>query len=458
MFSRNVLKELDLWAKRSYRKPLVLRGARQVGKTTVVNQFSKNFKQYIYLNLELREDRVLFENYSDVKELTRAIFFLKNQPYDIQETLIFIDEIQAVPTAINQLRYFYEKLPELYVIAAGSMLETLFNKDLVFPVGRVEYLVVRPVSFVEYLNALGEKSALEQLNNIPLPGFAYEKLYQLFHQYSLIGGMPEIVSHYAAHRDLVALKTLYEGLLIAYLDDVEKYATSKNQAEVIRQVIRSAFLEAGKRIKFQSFGGSNYGSREIGEALRSLEKALLINLIYPVTSTEPPLLSNRRKSPKLQVLDTGLMVYLAGIQQEVLGIRDLNDVYQGTLIEHLVGQELLANQFSALSELNFWVREKKTSMAEVDFVYPYKGKLIPIEVKSGATGKLRSLHQYMNVASHKMAVRFYSGEIRMDEVKTADSTYQLLSLPYFLVSHLERYLEWFRDEQNNLFDSVKTRT
>ena len=443
MFSRNILRELELWVKRDHRKPLVIRGARQVGKTTIVNQFSKNFKQYIYLNLELSEDKALFENYYDIEELTRAIFFLKNQPYDIQKTLIFIDEIQAAPTAINQLRYFYEKLPELYVIAAGSMLETLFNKDLIFPVGRVEYLVVRPVSFAEYLNALGEKSALEQLDNIPLPNYAYEKLYRLFHQYSLIGGMPEVVSHYAAHRDLVALKPLYESLLVAYLDDVEKYATSKNQAEVIRQVIKNAFLEAGKRIKFQGFGGSNYGSREIGEALRSLEKALLMTVIYPVTDTELPLLPNRRKSPKLQVLDSGLMVYLVGIQQEVLGIKDLNDVYQGTLIEHLVGQELLANQFNALSELNFWVREKKTSMAEIDFVYPYKGKLIPIEVKSGATGKLRSLHQYMDIASHNMAVRFYSGEIRVDKVKTTTNAYYLLSLPYFLVSRLDRYLEWF---------------
>ena len=156
MFQRLIQHELDVWLEKPDRKPLVIRGARQVGKTTVVHQFSKRFDQYIYLNLELSEDRRAFENYRNLEHLLQTVFFLKNQLLSKKEsTLIFIDEIQEVPEALNILRYFYEQEPSVKVIAAGSMLETLFDKKIHFPVGRVEFKVLRPVSFPEFLEALG---------------------------------------------------------------------------------------------------------------------------------------------------------------------------------------------------------------------------------------------------------------------------------------------------------------
>src|SRR5680860_623343 len=306
MFERQIQNELEKWAKKGARKPLVIRGARQVGKTTAINQFAKIFDQYIYLNLELPEDRQPFEDFINMDRLLQNIFFIRNEIRSKEsKSLIFIDEIQEFPRALQILRYFFEQASEIYVIAAGSMLESLFNPDISFPVGRVEYLVIHPASFPEYLGALEENSALDLILEIPVPDFAHHKLLSLFHTYCLIGGMPEVVSHYATHKDLIALNSIYESLIVSYLEDVEKYASNDSQMQVIRHAIRSSFAEAGKRIKFQGFGKSNYGSKDMGEALRTLEKALLIHLVYPHTSPTLPIQPNYRRSPRLQVLDTG---------------------------------------------------------------------------------------------------------------------------------------------------------
>lgn len=448
MFYRNIISELSKWANRSGRKPLVLRGARQVGKTTIVNQFAQQFEQYVYLNLELPADKAPFEEFTSIEVLVQNLFFIKNKVLAKKNrTLIFIDEIQEVPEALNILRYFYELEPGIAVIAAGSMLETLFDKNISFPVGRVEYKVLRPASFPEFLDAIGEQEALNYLKQIPAPGFTHEKLLQLFHTYALIGGMPEVVKNYSENKDLTALQSIYDSLITNYIDDVEKYATNDSQVQHIRHAIRASFAQAGKRIKFEGFGNSTYRSRDIGGALRTLEKALLLQLIYPSTETQLPLLPDHKKSPRLQILDTGMLNYFAGIQKEILGTADLNKVYQGTMIEHLVGQELLASQFNALSSLNFWVREKNQSSAEVDYVWPFEGKLIPIEVKSGAEGKLKSLQLFMDAAPHGMAIRFYAGAINIrDAITPNGKKYKLLNLPYYLVSQTEQYLEWLEEQ------------
>lgn len=449
MLFRAIQIELLKWCERENRKPLVLRGARQVGKTTVVNQLASHFENYICLNLEKEVDKGFFENHSNINELVSAIYFAHGKSQD-HKTLLFIDEIQEYPKAISMLRYFYEERPEIYVIAAGSMLETLFATDLSFPVGRVEYMVLRPISFYEFIKAKAPANREDVFKTIPLPKYATETLFKEFHEYAVIGGMPEIVAQYIKEKDLVKIQPIYDSLISGYLDDVEKYARDKKTANLYRLLIKQAFLEAGSRITFQNFGNTKLDYRLISDTLRALEKALLINLIYPVTSTEIPLQPNHKRSPKLQVLDTGLMAHQLGIQQNLLGISDLNTVYKGIFIEHLVGQELLSGQFNALSGLNFWVREKKTSMAEVDFVINYKGKIIPIEVKSGGAGKLRSLHQFMDEAPHQMAIRFYAGEIRIDEVKTTSGKeYKLLSLPYFLAFQTTAYLEWFENKMDD---------
>jgi predicted AAA+ superfamily ATPase len=448
MFDRIIFTELEKWLTKSNRKPLVIRGARQVGKTTVVGQFSKKFKQYIYLNLELAVDRKPFEEFTTIELLVQSLFFIKNQSLTQRnDTLLFIDEIQEVPEALNILRYFYEDQPGIAVIAAGSMLETLFDKNISFPVGRVEYMVLRPVSFPEFLSAMDEREAINYLQQVPAPTFTHDKLIQLFHTYALIGGMPEVIKEYSENKDLLELSSIFDSLITAYLDDVEKYAGTNAQALHIGHAIRASFGQAGQRIKFEGFGNSPYRSRDMGEALRTLEKALLIELIYPSSDVKLPLLPDYRKSPRLQVLDTGMLNYFAGIQTEILGTDDLNKVYQGTLIEHLVGQELLATQFKSLSALHFWVREKTTSSAEVDYVVPFEGQLIPVEVKSGAEGKLKSLHMFMDLSPHNMAIRFYAGSLHItDAVTPGGKKYKLLNLPYYLVSQIENYLTWFKTQ------------
>lgn len=444
MFQRNILHSLTEWSERTHRKPLILRGARQVGKTTAVSMVAKSFDQYIYLNLELKEDRQLFEQGYAVPELFEAICFLKNKDPQKNQTLLFIDEIQSSPEAVASLRYFFEELAHLYVIAAGSLLESLLDRHTSFPVGRVEYLRMHPLTFEEFLAATGETQAVEMLHRIPLPDFAHDKLLKLFHRYTLIGGMPEVVQRYAESKNLSQLKTIYESLITAYLDDVEKYTDKDSKAEVIRHVIQSAFHEAGSRIKMVGFGQSNYGSKDIFEAMAILEKALLLRRVYPTTSTELPLTPNFKKSPKLQLLDTGLVNFFSGIQTEVFGSTDLNALYGGRIIEHLVCQEILASHDSMQFTPHFWVREKAQSSAEVDFVLAHGNKIIPIEVKSGATGRLRSLHLFMDQVEHGYAVRLYAGKLSVEDVTTLEGkTYKLLNLPYFLAGRLEDYLEWF---------------
>lgn len=447
MYFRNILPELDQWKTAPNRKPLVLRGARQVGKTTVVNLFSTRYKQYIYLNLERKEDASLFAGYTRFSTLVEAIFFVKNKDLQERDTLLFIDEIQAVPEAIGLLRYFFEDYPWLHVIAAGSLLETVIQEEVSMPVGRVEYKVLRPVSFNEFLEAAGEQAALNQYRTVPLQEFAHEKLLELFHRYVLIGGMPEVVGHYAEHRNLTALLPIYESLQVSFINDVEKYARNNTLVHVIRHVIGAMSFEAGNRIKFQQFGQSGYGSREVGEAMRILEKAMLLHLVYPCTATSVPVLPDKRKSPRLHLLDTGLTNFLAGLQKDLLHIRELDSLYQGKIAEQVVGQELLAANFRALNALNFWVREKKDSTAELDFIHVFDGMVIPVEVKSGNTGRLRSLHLFMDSVPHTLAVRLYAGRLSKETVRTlAGKTYTLLNLPYYLAGKMDEYLQWASKE------------
>lgn len=450
MFDRKLIAELRKWKADSNRKPLIIRGARQVGKTTLVEQFSKEFEHYIKLNLELSADRAFFGRFKDASTLLQAIFFESNLPLNkTSKTLLFIDEIQEEPSAFAMLRYIKETFPDLAVIAAGSLLESLFNNNLSFPVGRVTFKVLRPLSFEEFLHATGESEAVKSYHTVPVPDYAINKLFSLFHLYAITGGMPEVVKRYTTSKDLTLLNNIYDSLIVSYIDDVEKYAGSQAQTHVIRHCIRSVMIEAGRRIKFAGFGNSNYRSREVGEALRTLQKALLIHLVYPVTSEVLPLMPDNRKSPRLQFLDTGLMNYFGGIQKELIGTSDLCSVQQGRVIEHLVGQEILANRHDALSSLYFWVREKTNASAEVDFIVPVDGRLVPAEVKSGSSGKLRSLHLFMDQSPLQTALRFYKGAVTVEALRMpSNKNYRLINLPYFLAGKTAEYFNWAENHRS----------
>jgi len=444
MFVRKILRKLLEWKDSPYRKPLVLRGARQVGKTTLINQFASYYDQYIYLNLETQEDKSIFYDKKSIGEIIDAIFFNKDKLKDNGSTLIFLDEIQEMPEAITSLRYFHEKFPQYHVIAAGSLLEAVMKPNVQFPVGRVDYLVLHPFSFEEFLMACNENQVLEQYHSIPVAPYAHEKLLRLFHTYTLIGGMPEAVRRYVDKRDLVSIKPVYETLLLSYMDDVEKYARNLTQIHVIRHAIPACFREAGSRIRFHGFGASVYGSREMGEALRTLQKARLINLVFPTTQTKLPFIPDVKKSPRLHVVDTGLFNYYAGIQKDVFNSGDLTDVFYGRVIEHVVGQELTANNDDLLRNLLFWVRDKEGSSSELDFLIISEGNAFPVEVKSGKSGKLRSLHQFADSSGVDLGIRLYAGSFSVDKLKTLSGTpFTLLNIPYYLAGTLANYIDFY---------------
>ena len=447
MFKRKLLTDLENWAESSVRKPLVLRGVRQAGKTSLVKMFAGRYQHFIHLNLENKEDRELFTHDLNIHKLFELICLQKQIKSIDGSVLLFIDEIQYSPQAITALRYFYEEKNDVHVIAAGSLLETIFSKQISFPVGRVEYLPVRPCSFTEYLGAISDERGIDLLKTIPCPDYGHEHLTRQFNNYTIIGGMPEIVDLYARTNSILGLNKIYESLLVSYSDDVEKYARNLTMTNIMRHIIKHSFLEASARIKFQGFGNSPYKNREMSEAFKMIERTFLMQLVYPVTNTQLPLMVNYRRSPKLQLVDTGLVNYFSGIQSELLTTNDLSDSFKGRIAEHIAGQELLTLSDSVLYKLNYWTREKKDADAEVDYIWQYKNKIIPIEVKSGKAGKLRSLHQYVDSCPHNYAVRIYSGKFSVENAVTIrGKKYKLINLPYYLIHKLAGYLEYVLNE------------
>lgn len=441
MFKRNILSKLQSWSQKPDRKPLVLRGARQVGKTTVVNEFGRNYEIYLKLNLEKEEHRKLFEADYPFGDLLMAIYLINHQVRSDKPTLLFIDEIQYSPKAVAMMRYFYEEAPSLHVIAAGSLLESLLDNHISFPVGRVEYLALRPCSFQEFLGALGESSLMQLIENVTIPEIFHEKIMRLFNKFALIGGMPEIVASFAAHQDVILLQEIYETLLVGYRDDSEKYARNSTMMLAMRHILHYGFAFAGQRIRFERFANSGYRSREMGEALRTLEKAMLLELVYPVTGYTVPLMPDLKKAPRLLWLDTGLVNNAIGIQKELFGAADISDSRRGIVAEHIVGQELLAGNPRVSANRSFWVRESKNSNAEVDYLVPWQSNLIPVEVKSGDTARMRSMHMFMDFAPHDFAIRFWSKPFKIDHVTTlGGKPFRLINLPFYLACQIEKVI------------------
>ena len=441
MFVRIIEAELEKWALNPYRKPLVLRGARQVGKTTVVNRFGEQFDNYLYINLEKLSSKQLVESTDDVKKLLPLLFLYCNKTRKEGKTLLFIDEIQTSSHALSLLRYFYEDSPEIFVIAAGSLLETMLDTHISLPVGRVEYMAIHPCSFIEYLTAIGEGRFVDMITKAELPNAFHDEILQHFNLYALLGGMPEVVARYAANKDIVALSKIYNQLLNAYKNDVEKYADSNTQANVIRYILDEGWAFSGQTITLGGFAASAYKARETGEAFRTLHKAMLLELVYPTTNVIMPVVSDLKKSPKLFWLDAGLVNYASGIQKEYLLKKDLIDTWRGMAAEQIAAQELKTLSFDIGLKQNYWMRNKRGSTAEVDFVIVFDGKIIPIEVKSGHNAHLKSIHQFMNDANHDIAIRIWSGKFSIDSVKTiSGKEFRLINLPFYMISALPHLL------------------
>ena len=446
MFQRKISTLLVEWKNKKGRKPLVIRGARQVGKTSAVHQFGNaEFETYIYINLELEDEAALFTRMLPVRDLLQLIQLKFNKKITPGSTLIFIDEIQHSDIAMNQLRYFYEEIPDLHVVAAGSLLEVKMKSEgFTFPVGRVEYCYLHPATFDEYLAALGETEARNYIASVKQDSVIPEEIHRVmmkkFHSYLLVGGMPEAVAKYAETRNFIDVDPVYESILVGLRDDVFKYASSA-KAKYIQHIIEHASKYVSLQFKYEKFGESNFRSREMSEAFDVLEKAMIISRVFASSSKQMPLMSNLKKSSKLLHLDIGLVNYQTGMRPEIAVTDDINAVYHGQISEQIVGQTLLAMNTGKNVNLNYWYREQKSATSEVDYLIVINDRLMPVEVKSGKTGTLRSLHLFMDESRCDFAVRIYSGNMTTERITTAGKKkFALFSVPFYLLFRIHGLL------------------
>ncbi|MEI7980522.1 MAG: AAA family ATPase [Bacteroidota bacterium] len=439
--------------------PLVIFGARGVGKTTLVNQWAKNFTTNLYLDLSVAADQRIFAKDLPWQETLQSIYFLKDKAPHGNRNLLFLDEIQHCPEAIKWLLQAPENMTRLTLVATASVFSPLFSGLLIQKRTAPRMLYLHPLTFIEFLQATGDSEAMETMKEVPAPASASEKLLRYFHIYTLIGGMPEIVKTYLPERHLTGLKPVYEHILKTYLEDIDNAHYASGRRNILQFTLQNAFPFAATRIKFNGFGNSGFRSRETGAAFRTLEDRFILKLVYPSTRVTVPAIPERTKFPRLQFLDTGLVNYFSGIQKQLYQSPDMSAIFHGQIARQVVGQEILAtgNQHDCLTNesdsnpfipqqgILFWIRDKAQSGAEVDFVLPYDNLLIPVVVKPGEPGRLRSLHQFMDMAPHPYAVRLHAGKLGIQQTRTIQGRkYFLLSLPYFLAGKIREHLEGFR--------------
>jgi len=303
---------------------------------------------------------------------------------------------------------------------------------------------LKTYTFEQFLQFAGDKDSLEAYREVPFPNYRYEKLLGLFHQFCLVGGIPEVVELFAATGTIPRLAPLYDKQLEELFTKAASIASTRKTRERLVQIYQDAFPFAATRIKYSGFSDPGFRSREVGTAFRLLQEDALIQLIYPTTNTTLPWEIDRGRSPRLQLPDTGLVNYYTGIQDALAGTTDLSSVFNRQISLHVVCQELMVSEKSEVPAVHFWVRNKTQSSAEVDFVVAHNDLMIPVEVKPGEPGRLRSLHQFVDTAPHPYAVRLYAGPLAVTESKTIrGNTFYLMSLPYFLAGKIREHLEGF---------------
>lgn len=436
---RYILKHLLAWKNNPEHLPLLLRGARQIGKTYVVEQFGRNyFKNFININFELDPDFLDCFNTLKPKEIINQIYLKQNIPIIPGQTLLFLDEIQICPNAIMALRYFKEQMPDLHVIGAGSLLEfTLNDEKFRMPVGRIQYLYMYPLSFDEFLFAKEKTSLLTHIHQSDLQNppskTAHHELLKLLREYFILGGMPAVVDSYIKYNDLTQCQNLQSALLATYKNDFGKYA-KHTQYKYLTVVFSKVANLIGKQVKYSHLDPESQ-ARDLKIAINLLQKAGLIYKISASNCSGLPLngLIDEKKF-KLLFVDIGLVNRSGKLNLSSLMNEDLVLVNQGAIAEQFVGQELLTLQDPySEAEICYWHRDKPGSQAEVDFVINLNGSIVPIEVKSGKTGKLKSLKKFL---SEQIKLHNPIGiQISQQSLSFQDN---ILSLPLYMVSELPR--------------------
>lgn len=430
---RSIQKTLGEWKVDSHRKPLLVRGARQIGKTYIINKFAENFPSSVTINFERNPEYVKIFNIKDPDRIIEQIELLSGERIIPGQTLLFLDEIQECPEAIVALRYFYEEKPELHLIGAGSLLEfTLSSKNINIPVGRIQYLYMYPLSFGEFLQALGQHKLREYMitpGNMPKMSEAvHDKLLEQLRLYFILGGMPEAVQTYIDKKDLNACRLIQQSIVDTYRDDFGKYA-SQVQFKYLRKLFARIPAMIGNKFVYANVDPDTK-SRELKEALTLLETAGIVYRVRNTSGEGLPLESHAKdRYFKVIFLDIGLMHAINGMNRDIVLAEDLTDVYKGAIAEQFVGQELLAHSSSYHKEsLYYWARDKRGSSAEIDYLIQKDSKVIPIEVKSGPSGRLKSMMLYKKAYHPVLAVKI-SQAMYNDEKG-------ILELPLYAIEYL----------------------
>jgi uncharacterized protein len=410
--ARNIDQDLVAWRREKEAKPLLIRGARQVGKSTAVRHLAGQFDHFLEVNFEeQRQAHQLFSGDLDPRQLCENLSLLYNVPIIPGKTLLFFDEIQACIPAISSLRFFYEKYPDLHVIAAGSLLEFALVELPSFGVGRVRSMFIYPMSFDEFLKAVGEGPLQEAKTKAgpghPLPGPIHQKLNGLLKRFLILGGMPEVVATYVQGRDLIRCGQALDDLITSLRTDFSKYRKQVPPlriAEVFDAVVHQS---GGKFVYAKAHSESNH--KQIKEAVDLL---IMAGWVIPVTHTSanglPLGAETNDKNRKLQLLDTGIFQRIQGLDISAIILQDeVSLINKGAIAEQYAGLEIVkAGSCYRPAALYFWHREAKSSNAEVDYVVQKGQQIIPVEIKSGKQGSMQSLHLFIQEKKPPYGVRF----------------------------------------------------
>jgi predicted AAA+ superfamily ATPase len=399
------------WQRSSSRKPLLIRGARQVGKSTAVRNLSKQFDYFIEINFDEQPEYLnLFANTSDIGDLIEQLAIITQTEIIEGRTLVFLDEIQASLPAISKLRYFYEKKPNLHVIAAGSLLEFALSELPSFGVGRVRSLFMYPFSFIEFLGALNEKplaSMIQQSNSqSPINPIFHEKLKIYFKKFLIIGGMPQAVQTYVAKGDLLEVQRILDDLIIAIQADFVKYKRQIPPTN-IKSVFESIVKQVGTKFKYSN-DLTSLTNPMIKQVIDLLEMAGLVYQVTHSSSNGIPLGAEvNPKKIKLLIFDTGIYQRILGLDVASLLLKDdIEVINKGNIAELFVGLELLkSNDAYEKTTLHYWHREAKNSQAEVDYIIQNQDFILPLEVKAGTKGAMQSMHLFMDEKKSRYGLR-----------------------------------------------------
>ena len=465
IIKRTAEKFLARWLQKNNRKPLVLRGARQVGKSTLVRQFAKANNLILHeVNLERHLKLTdVFASHNTNRILKEIEFICQKGPVNTPGSLLFLDEIQAVPITIQTLRYFYEDYPDLAIISAGSLLEFSLSKhSYSMPVGRIEYFFLGPVTFEEVLLAFDEKDLLDLLTSYSfpdaLPHTAHARLLEILRVFFLIGGMPEAVQTYIDTHDLNSVFEVHSSILETYRDDFAKYST---QADLLRlhRVFDYIPLAAGSKLKYVNID-PNEQARSLARAVDLLVKAQVIMKAYHTNASGIPLNATvNYKKFKIFFMDCGLMNSMCQIQwisPDDLKKKDF--INKGSIAEQFIAQHLAFSKNNKRPFLTYWLREQRSSNAEIDFIIQQGKDILPVEVKAGKSGSLKSLLQFVYQKQILTALRFDMNTPTLQKaehvIKQSEDivkvSFDLLSMPIYMAGQTQRILmEYMGSVKNN---------